>query len=73
LEVKLPSTSNKNTGTWPDEMVRLLSDDPPRPEREPNALDAAASVAMMIAEYASYAIIFGAIVAAWFLTPAGMQ
>ena len=36
---------------------------------EPNALDAAASVAMTLAEYASYAIIFGSIAAGWFITP----
>lgn len=41
--------------------------------REPNALDAAASVAMTLAEYVAYAIIIGAPIAAWIMTPAGMQ
>jgi hypothetical protein len=38
-------------------------------DREPNALDAAAYVAMKAAEYASYAIIFGAVAALWIGTP----
>ncbi len=37
--------------------------------REPTALDALASVAMTIAEAASYFIIFGSIAAWWFITP----
>ncbi len=37
--------------------------------REPNALDAIASVAMTITEVASYFIIFGSIAAWWFVTP----
>lgn len=45
----------------------------PEMNREPNALDAAASVAMTIAEYVAYAIIMGAPIAAWIMTPAGMQ
>lgn len=36
--------------------------------REPNALDAAASVAMTIAEYAAYAIIGFALCMGWIVT-----
>ncbi len=55
--------------TWPDEMVRLLSDDPPRPDREPNALDAAAYVGMKIAHAGAWAIILICVVLFWAATP----
>lgn len=38
-------------------------------EREPNPLDAAAYVAMKIAEWGAYALIVGTICIAWGITP----
>lgn len=55
--------------TWPDEMVRLLSEDAPRPDREPNALDAAAYVGVRIAHAGAWAIILICILGFWVITP----
>lgn len=41
--------------------------------REPNALDALASVAVTVAEIVAWIIIFAAPAIGWIMTPAGMR
>lgn len=43
------------------------------PEREPNALDAAARIASDLIYAACYLVILGAPLVLWIMTPAGMR